>query len=87
MTKLDDRIIDLIAIGASVATNCPSCLEYTIARAAENGADNQQIAQAIEIGKLVRQGAATKMDQLALALNHAPPYSANETNKGCGCRS
>ncbi len=51
MMKLDDRIIRLIAVGASITANCQPCLEINIAKALENGADDQEISEAIEVGK------------------------------------
>jgi AhpD family alkylhydroperoxidase len=74
--------LELIAVGASVAANCQPCLEYNVGKALEYGADSQQIAEAIEVGKRVRQGAAVKMDKLALNLN-----SFSATDGGCDCNS
>ena len=55
--KLDEHIMRLIAIGASVAGNCQPCLEINLARARECGADEPEIAQAIWVGRMVRRGA------------------------------
>ena len=38
-------------------------MEHHAGRAREKGADDQDIVMAIEIGKSVRKGAATRMDQ------------------------
>jgi AhpD family alkylhydroperoxidase len=78
--SLDKRILELIAVGASVAANCQPCLEYNVGKASEFGADSEQIAEAIEVGKRVRQGAALKMDKFALNLN-----SFSGTGGGCEC--
>jgi AhpD family alkylhydroperoxidase len=85
--SLDNQILVLIAVGASISANCQPCLERNVSTALKCGADAQQIAEAIEIGKRVRQGAATKMDQFVLSLNHAVPALAHETDGGCGCSS
>jgi AhpD family alkylhydroperoxidase len=85
--RLDKQILELIAVGASVAANCQPCLEYNVGKALEYGADGQQIAAAIKVGQKVRQGAATKMDQFALSLNDAAPSVARATAGGCGCGS
>jgi AhpD family alkylhydroperoxidase len=66
---MDTRIEELIAIGASVTANCQPCLEYHVQKAKENGADQQQISRAIEIGKMVRKGAAGKMDKVILNIS------------------
>jgi AhpD family alkylhydroperoxidase len=85
--KLDDRTTRLIAVGASITANCQPCLEVNIAKALENGADEQEISEAIEVGKMVRTGAASKMDRFASGLNVAVPSSAIGWNSGCGCDS
>jgi AhpD family alkylhydroperoxidase len=49
--ELDSRIKALIAVGASITANCQPCLKSTVAMALECGASEQEIAEAIEIGK------------------------------------
>jgi len=85
--NLDNRILELIAVGASVAANCQPCLDYNARKALEFGADRQQIAEAIEVGKRVRQGAASKMDKFVLSLDCADPSSVEATTDRCGCSS
>jgi AhpD family alkylhydroperoxidase len=80
--SLDNRILELIAVGASVAANCQPCLEYNVDKAREFGADGQEIAEAIEVGKRVRQGAAAKLDKLALSL-----MDLKVVERACGCDS
>ncbi len=63
--KLDARIQELIAVGASVTANCQPCLQYHSAKALESGADAEDVADAIEVGRTVRKGAAAKFDKLA----------------------
>ena len=60
---MDVRIEELVAIGASITANCKPCLEYHVAKAKENGANDREIAEAVAMGKMVRKGAAAKMDQ------------------------
>lgn len=69
---LDERLLRLIAIGASIGANCQPCLEHNLRKARQAGAEEAEIAQAIEVGRLVRKGAATKMDQFAADLGPAP---------------
>ena len=61
---LDDKIQELIAIGASVSVNCHPCVKYHVAKARENNIDEDDIRQAIDVGKMVRKGAAGQMDKL-----------------------
>ncbi len=85
--KLDDRTIRLIAVGASITANCQPCLETNMAKALQCGADDQDIAEAIEIGKMVRKGAASKMDKFAAGLNATAVAVALPTTGGCECSS
>lgn len=85
--KLDDRTLRLIAVGASITANCQPCLQTNIRKALENGADEQEIAEAVEVGKTVRRGAASKMDQFALSLTAVVTSSAYAIDSGCECQA
>ncbi len=61
---LDANIKELIAIGASVSANCHPCIKYHIAKAREMKIDEAEIQQAVEVGQMVRKGAAGQMDEL-----------------------
>ncbi|HYW80864.1 MAG TPA: carboxymuconolactone decarboxylase family protein [Thermoguttaceae bacterium] len=83
---MEMRIKELIAIGASITANCQPCLEHHVDKARENGADQQEIKEAIAVGKAVRKGAAGKMDQHASTmLNEAAP-SSGACGKADACR-
>ena len=84
---LDNRIRELIAVGASITANCQPCLEYHVSKALEGGADQAELGEAIELGKMVRRGAAAKMDKLASTLPHTAASTAAASNGGCGCGS
>ena len=66
--KIDDKTKELVAIGASVTANCQPCLQYHVEQARRCGADEQEVAEAIAVGKQVRRGAAAKMDGFAAKL-------------------
>ncbi|MBI1822596.1 MAG: carboxymuconolactone decarboxylase family protein [Nitrospirae bacterium] len=66
--KLDSRIRELIAVGTSVAANCHFCLKYHVGQARERGIPEEEIAEAIEVGKMVRKGAQGKMNKLTIDL-------------------
>jgi AhpD family alkylhydroperoxidase len=83
--KLDNRIAELIAIGASVTANCQPCLEYHVDKALESGASELEIAQAIEVAKMVRKGAASKMDKFASHMGTTATAAAGVPGEGCGC--
>ena len=85
--KLDNRTIELIAVGASITANCQPCLQYHVKQALESGADEHEIAEAIEIGRMVRKGASSKMDKFAASLNQPVSTATAEAVEGCGCGS
>ena len=82
---LDERTLRLIAIGASISANCQPCLETNLVEALDRGANEQEIAEAIWVGTLVRRGAASKMDKFTVGMNQAAPLSVNFSNEGCEC--
>jgi AhpD family alkylhydroperoxidase len=61
---MDEKIKELIAIGASVSANCHPCIKYHVNKARKLNITNHQIQQAIEVGQMVRKGAAEQMDNL-----------------------
>lgn len=84
--KLDNRIKELIAVGASITANCQPCLQYHSSEAQKSGADEQEVMEAIEMGKMVRRGAASKMDKFAASLTQpATPSSKSLSSEGSGC--
>lgn len=84
--KIDTRIKELIAVGASVTANCQPCLQYHAAKARESGAEDDEIAVAIAVAKAVRKGAAAKMDDFA-ATQGATASAACGAGQACGCAS
>jgi len=83
--KLGDRMLRLIAVGASIAANCQPCLQTNLTKALESGADEQEIAEAIWVGTLVRRSAASRMDKYAASMNQSTPLSAGLPGDGCEC--
>ena len=82
---LDERTTELVAIGASITANCQPCLEYHVAKAREFGATTDEIMAAVETGKLVRRGAAAKMDRYATPLVTGEKVVVPPA--GCECQS
>jgi AhpD family alkylhydroperoxidase len=81
---IDKKTMELISVGASITANCQPCLQYHTNKALEFGADAGEIAEAIDIGKWVRKGAAAKMDQFATEIRTNVP--AAEVSKTAGSR-
>ena len=87
VVKLDERTLRLISVGASITANCQPCLQTNVDSAMRCGVGEDEIAQAIEVGKRVRQGAASKMDAFAASLSGEEPRAAGCGDPGCGCGS
>lgn len=66
---MNNEMKELIAIGASVACNCHPCVKYHTGKAKDLNMQPELIQQAIEVGKMVRQGAAGQMDELLKELS------------------
>ena len=66
---LDANIKELIAIGASVSANCQPCVKYHVGKAREMKIDETEIQQVVEVGQMVRKGAAGQMDELLKELS------------------
>ena len=58
---MDEKIKELIAIGASVSAHCQPCLKYHVKRAQELGNDEEEIREAVALGHMVGKGSATAM--------------------------
>ncbi len=62
---MEDKIRELIAIGASVTANCVPCVKFHVQKAQAAGATDQEIVEAINVGRTVRSGAANIWDDEA----------------------
>lgn len=79
---MDERMKELIAIGASAAVNCHPCVDYHLAECDRVGLDREEVKQAIEVGLAVNRGAASRMRAKVDAMwGKAPEPAAG----GCGC--
>lgn len=63
LTKLTK---ELIAVGISVVINCESCMEWHIREALKDGATEDQVLEAIEVGIEMGGGPATVSGRFAL---------------------
>jgi AhpD family alkylhydroperoxidase len=83
--KLDEKTVSLIMLGASVSANCNQCLQTSLSKAKENGCNEQEIADSIIIGKMVRRGAASKMDGFITKLEQGNTITTSTLNRDHGC--
>ena len=83
---MENRIKELIAIGASVTANCHPCLAHHLSKARHDGASESDIAGAIAVGKMVRKGASGKTDQFVATVLGTSSPKENGSREDCVCR-
>ncbi len=82
--KLDERLKELIAVGASVTANCRSCLQFHVGKAREVGAGEEEISEAVDMGRMVRSGAASQLDRTAADLKTGDTQPRSRASSCCG---
>ena len=86
MSELNNREVELVALGAAIASNCVPCIEYHVPEARKAGLSDIQIKQAIRIADKVRRVPARKVLQSALAMiENSPSGLAATAGTSCGC--
>ena len=81
---MDDHTKELIAIGASAAVNCHSCVDYHLAQCNRLGIPRDEVKAAVETGMMVGKGAAARTRThltMALGTGESPKGGSG----GCGC--
>jgi AhpD family alkylhydroperoxidase len=54
---MDDRMKELVAMGAAAAANCHPCTDHHLAKCDELGIDRKEVNQAVQVGLMVNRGA------------------------------
>lgn len=80
MGNLTPRERELVAIGASLASNCVPCITYHIAKGRKLGLSEAEIDEAVALADKVRQVPARAV--LDAAQHSGQPV---EQAGGCGC--
>ncbi len=78
---MNERIKELVAMGASAAVNCHPCMEHHLALCRKHGATPEDIAAALEVGLMVNRGAHAKTRALVASLGLGGDAAA--TAGGC----
>ena len=60
---MNEKMKELIAIGASIAGHCQPCLTYHVAQARTMGIADHDIGDAIAVGHMVEKGAMAAMHE------------------------
>lgn len=70
--EMNERMKELIAIGASIGAHCQPCLTYHVGNAKELGIDADLIRATMDVGHMVEKGAMTAMREFAKGVLDAP---------------
>ncbi|NMC41132.1 MAG: carboxymuconolactone decarboxylase family protein [Bacteroidales bacterium] len=62
---LDAKTLELSGISASIAGGCRPCLDYHFKKALEAGCTIDQVKEAIELGKMIKQRPVTDIYEQA----------------------
>ena len=54
---MDDRMKELVAMGASAAANRHPCMDHHLAQCDRLGIDREEVAAAVAVGLMVNRGA------------------------------
>jgi AhpD family alkylhydroperoxidase len=54
---MDERMKELVAMGAAAAANCHPCMDYHLAQCDKLGIDREEVAAAVAVGLMVNHGA------------------------------
>lgn len=73
---MDERMKELVAVGASAAVNCRPCLDHHVPLCREKGGTEEDIRQAIETGLTVNRGAAARTREYVDAILSREPEVA-----------
>lgn len=64
---MDEKIKEMICIGASVAAHCQPCFEYHVKKGKETGLSMEEISKATELGEMIGKGAENAMKKFTSA--------------------
>ena len=65
---MNEKTKELVAVGAAVAGNCIPCLDWHYKKCIELGIAKDEIKEAIELAKIVKNVPIKKMNELAQTL-------------------
>ncbi|MCA1802166.1 MAG: arsenite efflux transporter metallochaperone ArsD [Rhodothermaceae bacterium] len=80
-----DKVDILVAIGASIAAGCETCLKSHFVRGRKAGLTNQEMTQAMQTGLNIRQVPISQIVELSNKLLGVEPRPTNGCAPGGGC--
>lgn len=84
MSQLTMEQRELVAIGASLASNCIPCIKFHIRKAREAGLTDEVIQEAVEVADAVRQVPAGNVVEAAAASLASTPSKDARGKATCG---
>jgi len=81
--KMKGKMKELVAIGASIGSNCTPCLKHHIRLAKEYGASEEEIKESIEIALKVKKNSTRSIDKLIQDILGGELGGDCEPNCGC----
>jgi 4-carboxymuconolactone decarboxylase len=89
MKQLNKKEKELVALGASIACNCIPCIVYHVEQAKKTGITVEQIKDAIELAKKIKEVPAELVINTAMAhLDRQPEMEiedADQKKTDCSC--
>lgn len=85
---MNENTKELVAIGASLAAHCQPCLIFHVDKAKKLGIGEDEINEAIAVGRMIRKGAMSAMDRFAESVvagseNNSSPCCDNAASNCC----
>ena len=76
---MDEKTKELIAIGASISGHCQPCLTHHVDQAKRLGIGDDEIKEAISVGKMVQKGAMAAMNKFSQTVLDNPDNPVAES--------
>jgi AhpD family alkylhydroperoxidase len=54
---MDERVKELVAMGAATAANCHPCMDHHLGKCDELGIPREEVTEAVKVGLMVNHGA------------------------------
>ena len=67
---MDERTKELVAIGASFAAHCQPCVNFHINRAKELGVGDDEIKEAVSVGRMIQNGATSAITRFVESISN-----------------
>jgi AhpD family alkylhydroperoxidase len=78
--KMDDKMKELVSLGASVSAHCFPCFDYHLEQARKLGICEEEIQESIRAGYMVMNGAGQKMRE---KIKDTFPEISIQKNESC----